>query len=105
MARLPLILCLLAAAGCAANPQAASEIQSPPFNDCWNKFPPGPSFQQQVEEYLQTIDPHKIKLMCAPQYHLNEDTCRQFKTVGPGDWPLEVAQWCQTQYGIELTRP
>lgn len=105
MARISLMLIFFSLlAACASKAPTPSWDQSPDFNDCWSLFPPGPSFQEQIERHMGTTDPNMTELACVPLYHLNEAACRSFKKVGPGDWPDSVVNWCEKYFGILLKK-
>jgi len=103
MARLAAVIgVLVILVACSGQVATPPWDQSPDFNDCWNMFPPGPNFQAQLEEHMGTTDRNMTVLGCVPQYHLDDETCRSFKKVGPGEWPGPVINWCEKYFGVTL---
>lgn len=106
MARLTkIIFGLLALTACISQASEPQWDQSPDFNNCWDIVPPGPDFQQRLEEHMGTTDPNVTELGCIPLYHLNEAACYRFKMAGPAEWPRPVFHWCEKYFDVTLEYP
>jgi len=90
--------------GCSHHAAMPPRDDSPEFNNCWNMFPPGPDFQRQIEEYMGTNDRNLTVLGCLPLYPLDQKACSDFKSVGVGEWPDDVVDWCRKYFDIELSK-